>query len=200
MGNPTITRILAVAGVLALCGVVYGASCPSGGFVNQMNPMACATPTGGTSATCAPSQFANGVNPLTCATPSPVAPNGFPGCTTLSGTTITLNPTNTTYPVTECYNLVLSGNTTITTFASGGAPVASWTAHINVTQPSGGHSYTLALSAGSGEALVYPVIGGCVSLPTMPTGTGHSLLLDLFYNTNPSSPEIDVLACPTTGS
>ena len=75
-----------------------------------------------------------------------------------------------------------------------------WTAHLIFTQPSGGHSYTFTFTAGSGEAIVFPNAGGCSSLPTMPTGTGHSLELDVIYNTNPASPELDVVACPTTGS
>jgi hypothetical protein len=73
-----------------------------------------------------------------------------------------------------------------------------WTAHILLTQPSGGHNYTVTFSAGSGVSIVYPATGGCAALPTMPTSTGHSLALDIIYNTNPSTPEIDVLSCPTT--
>lgn len=126
---------------------------------------------------------------------------GFaPSCTTLAGATPTLTPANTATPVKECFVETLSANTTLTSFASGAAPTGMWTAHVVLTQPSGAHNYTLAFSAGSGEAIVYPNAGGCSSLPTMPTGTGHSLTLDLLYNTLPASPEIDVLSCPTTGS
>jgi len=34
----------------------------------------------------------------------------------------------------------------------------------------------------------------------MPTHSGHSLLLELLYNTLPETPELDVLSCVATGS
>jgi hypothetical protein len=108
-----------------------------------------------------------------------------------------LTPTNTSAPVKECFTEVTPGSITLTTFASGAAPVHMWTAHIVFTQRSGGHSDTVTFTAGSGEAIVYTT--GCpTALPTMPTTTGHSLAIDIIYNTNPSSPEIDVLSCPTS--
>ena len=101
----------------------------------------------------------------------------------------------------ETQTETLGASTTETLFASGAtAPVNGKVFHQIITQPSGGHSYTFALSAGSGVNLVYPTSGGCGSLPSMPTGTGHSLLLDMLYNTLPSTPEIDVLSCQQTGS
>jgi len=75
-----------------------------------------------------------------------------------------------------------------------------WVGQMIITQPSGAHNYTFAFSAGSGVRIVYPNAGGCNALPTMPTGTGHSLLLDVIYNANPSTPELDVISCPTSGS
>lgn len=123
-----------------------------------------------------------------------------PPCATLVGATPLLLPANINYPVKECSSEVLGANTTLTSFASTGAPVIGWVAHIIITQPSGGHSYTFAFSGGSGVNIVYPNTGGCPSLPSMPTGTGHSLLLDMIYNPLPATPELDVLSCPTTGS
>ncbi len=131
---------------------------------------------------------------LTTPTGQPV-----PACTILSGASPTMTPANTTDPVKECFTEVLSANTTLTSFASGAAPTHMWTAHLILTQPSGGHNYTFAFSAGSGESITYMATGGCASLPTMPTSTGKSLLLDIVYNTNPSSPTIDVVSCPTDG-
>ncbi len=126
---------------------------------------------------------------------------GFSNCKTLVGTTPTLTPLGTVSPTKECFTEVLSGSTTLTGFASGAAPANMWTAHVLFTQPSGAHSYTLALSAGSGVTLQYQAAGGgCTSLPTMPTGTGNSLALDLLYNTNPSTPRLEVLSCTTDGS
>jgi len=123
-----------------------------------------------------------------------------PTCVGLTGATPLLLPTNITYPIKECRTQVLSANTTLTNFPAASAPVAGWTGHLIFTQPSGSHSYTFAFSAGVGVNIVYPTSGGCSSLPSMPTGTGHSLLLDVIYNPLPSTPELDVLACPTTGS
>jgi hypothetical protein len=128
-------------------------------------------------------------------------PPGFsPLCATLVGSTPTMTPVNSTSPVKECFTQVLGANTTLTSFPAASPPVIGWVAHIIITQPSGGHSYTFAFSAGAGVNIVYPNAGGCASLPTMPTGTGHSLLLDVIYNPLPGTPELDVLSCPTTGS
>lgn len=130
----------------------------------------------------------------------PTGSNGAPACTTLTGTTPTLTPTNTTNPIKDCFTEVLTGNTTLTTFASGAAPTHMWVGHIVVTQPSGGHNYTFAFSAGSGETITYMAANGCSALPSMPTSTGSSIWLDVIYNTNPSSPRLDVISCPTDGS
>jgi hypothetical protein len=95
----------------------------------------------------------------------------------------------------------LGANTTLTLFASGvTAPVNGKVFHLILTQPSGSNDWTFALSAGSGVNLVYPLGGGCASLPSMPTGTGHGLDIALLYNTLPATPEIDVVSCENTGS
>ena len=65
-------------------------------------------------------------------------------------------------------------------------------------QPSGGHAYTLpaSLTAGTGTTVVQT--SGCPTFPTMPTGTNHCVLLDMLYNGIVA--ELDVVACPITGS
>lgn len=122
-----------------------------------------------------------------------------PVCNVLTGSTPSVVPADVTLPIKECSTEVLSGNTTLTLPASSSAPVIGWTTHLIFTQPSGSHDYTLAVSAGAGTAVKYTT--GCSGgLPSMPTGTGHSVLLDIIYNNLPATPEWDVLSCVTTGA
>ncbi|MFZ1975792.1 MAG: hypothetical protein WAU89_23320 [Candidatus Acidiferrales bacterium] len=127
-------------------------------------------------------------------------PNAQPTCVPMSGATPTLSPVGRTNPETDCHTQTLGANTTWTTFAAAGEPVSGWVDHDIICQPSGSNDYTFALSAGSGIALVYPTAGGCASLPSMPTGTGHCLILDMIFDLLPSTPELDVMTCGTTGS
>ena len=75
---------------------------------------------------------------------------------TLTGATPTLNVFSGGDTAPETDTEVLSANTTLTTFASTVAPVNGKSFHFIFCQPSGGHNYTLAASAGAGTNLVYP--------------------------------------------
>jgi hypothetical protein len=119
---------------------------------------------------------------------------------TVVSTATTFSPSSTSNQVGDCFTLTLPSSTTATSFAVGGAPLNGWLGVFIVTQPAGGNSYTFALAGGSGVNIVYPTSGGCASLPTMPTGTGHALILEVIYNSAPSTPELDVTSCQTTGS
>jgi len=119
-----------------------------------------------------------------------------PTCTVLTGSSPTIPVINLESPVKECSDITLGANTTLTTFATSITPMSGWVEIIKVAQPSGGHNYTFALSGSGATPLVYTT--GCLSLPTMPTGTGHSMFVYLLYNPLPASPELDVLSCPNS--
>jgi len=132
----------------------------------------------------------------------PVGPGAAPTCQPMAGATPVIRPLSTVQPEKDCYTETLSASTTACPIPAANPPANGWVGHIFVTQPSGGHSYTFTLdpTACTGTAVQYMTTGGCSALPTMPTGTGHSLIIDMLYNSLPATPELDIVSCPTTGS
>jgi hypothetical protein len=121
-----------------------------------------------------------------------------PTCQTLTGTSLTISPINLESPIKECIDITLSGNTTLNSFTNVSPPMDGWAVVVKVAQPSGGHNYTFGLTDTGGSAVPIVFSTGCLSLPTMPTETGHMLYVYLLYNTLPATPELDVLSCPNT--
>lgn len=122
---------------------------------------------------------------------------GLVQCIPLSGTSIILTPSVTSNRTIDCYSLVLTGNTTITTFAAAGAPANGWTAQLTVTQAASGGPYTLTLNGGSGVSVNLASTGGCSSL-SMPSVASQVLAIDAIFNSNANA--LEVTACPTFGS
>jgi len=121
---------------------------------------------------------------------------------TLTGATPTAVVSSTSVPATDVENYTLGANCTSFTLPGSTGVADGEVLHIKVVQPSGSHSYTFptTLTGGSGTQVVFMATGGCASMPTMPTGTGHTLLLDVVYNANTPTPTYDIVSCPTDGS
>lgn len=114
----------------------------------------------------------------------------------LTGTTPTAAVNSTSTAAIDVNDLTLSGNTTITLPAST-AMADGEVIYIKAIQPVSS-SYTVALSAGSGTAIVYQVPGGaCPAVPTTGSGSQAEEIWAIHYNANFSTPQADVLGCET---
>jgi len=119
----------------------------------------------------------------------------------LTGATPTAVVNSTSVPATDVENYTLGANCTSFTLPGSTGVADGEVLHIKVVQPSGSHSYTFpaTLTGGSGTQVAFMATGGCASMPTMPTSTGHTLLLDVVYNANTPTPTYDIVSCPTDG-
>lgn len=117
---------------------------------------------------------------------------------TLSGATPDMVLNSSSVPAVDIENLTLSANVSTLTTPTASAMADGEIIQLKVVQPSGGHNYTLpaTFTAGSGTTVVQT--SGCSSLPSMPTGTNHALLVGLIYNGGIA--ELDVVSCVTTGA
>lgn len=120
--------------------------------------------------------------------------------------TLTCNTTTTAVvnsasaPATDVENLVLSANCATFTMPASTAIADGEVIHIKVYQPSGAHNYTFpsTLTGGAGTTVAFMASNGCASMPSMPTGTNHKLLLDVLYDSTTAT--YDIVSCPTDGA
>jgi hypothetical protein len=123
---------------------------------------------------------------------------------TLSGATPLLSDVSGGDTDPETYTETVTAATTPGIFTVANAPVDTKIFHWRFTQGSGGSlvwpctSGTCAWGA-SGINLNFPITGGCLNMPVLPSTTGNSLLLAALFTNAPSTPQINIVSCEASG-